>query len=92
MCAFRHGAGEITLERVLNLDVFGWGGASALTKLMYWLHRQYFIITLALAILYWDLPQEQWLHIAEAVLYAWLGILGFSFDIHAFQPRGRGMF
>lgn len=91
-CALWHGAGDRFLERVLSLDHYGWGGATMLTKLIFWFHRLYFILTLAISLLYWDLPREQWLYTLQAVLYAWLGSLSFQYNIIYLPPQGAGFF
>ena len=63
-----------------------------LTKIIFWLHRQYFFIIFATLILYWDLPREQWLYTLQAVLYAWFGSLCFQYEIIYLQPRGDGFY
>lgn len=73
------------MERVLNLDVFGWGEATMVTKLIFWLHVQSFLIVLTTPFLYWHLPREQWLYTVQAVLYAWQGIPSFGQDIIFFK-------
>ena len=89
-----HGAEKGFLEQVLNLDLFGYGGASTLTKVMFWAHAQYTIIVIATIFLYWNLPREHWVYTVEAGLYAWhaSGFVCFTCDISTFQQRGNGYF
>ncbi|CAL5224896.1 g7657 [Coccomyxa viridis] len=87
-------AGEYSIvERVLNLDVFGWGNATMLTKLIFWMHYQSLIIVLTTPFLYWHLPREQWLYTVQAVLYAWYATQTFCDDIYSFKAaHGKGMY
>lgn len=88
-----HGAEYSIVERVLNLDVFGWGDATMLTKLIFWMHYQSLIIVLTTPFLYWHLPREQWLYTVQTVLYAWYATQTFCDDTDSFKAaHGEGMY
>ena len=70
-----HHAGCGTLGWVLNLGMFGWAGATVLTKLIFWVHILYIIILAAVACGFKDLPGEQWAWTLAAVVYALVGLV-----------------
>ena len=88
-CAVCHGAGSSTLMWVLSLGMIKWGGATTLTKRMFWLCIVLIaILTGAVAYACQHLPAKQQLWPIGAVWYAVVILLWFYRDVDVGRLRG----